>query len=264
MRILFFGDIVAKVGRQALAKILPEWIKEHQPDATIGNVENLAHGNGFTESTLEELTKLGFNGFTSGDHAFKQTGADDILKDKKWLIARPANFPPVVPGKGYWRITIGSKDLVVINLIGRVFMAEDYDCPFREMDKILAELTNDGDLGGIIVDFHAEATSEKVALGWYLDGKVSAVLGTHTHVATNDSRVLPQGTAYISDIGMTGSQEGVLGVDRDIVIKKFLNQMPARFEPVAGGAVVVQAVLVDVASLNKANGIQYLKEEITI
>lgn len=264
MKIIFFGDIVAKLGRQALAQVLPGWINEHHPDAIIGNVENLAHGNGFTKSTLEELKALGFAGFTSGDHAFKIPEGEILLDDKSWALARPANFPPNVPGQGYFRIKIGSKDLVVINLIGRVFMDDNYDDPFRVVDDILNKLKDDGDIGGILVDFHAEATSEKVAIGWYLDGRVSAVLGTHTHVATADAWVLPKGTAFMCDVGMTGSKEGVIGVKKEIVIDKFLRQMPARFEPVEAGLVVVQAVLIDTDSPNRANSIQYLKEEITI
>jgi len=264
MKILFFGDIVAKLGRQAVAKVLPKWKKDYQPDAIIGNVENLAHGNGFTKSTLDELTALGFDGFTSGDHAFKTAEAETLLTDKSWLLARPANFPPGVSGRGYWRLKVGSKDLVVINLIGRVFMEENYDDPFRIADTIINEFKNDGDVGGILVDFHAEATSEKVALGWYLDGRASAVLGTHTHVATRDERLLPGGTSYITDVGMTGSTEGVIGVKKEIVLERFLKQTPARFEPVEAGPAVVQAVLVDISSPTKANSIQYLKEELTI
>ncbi|MFH1112089.1 MAG: TIGR00282 family metallophosphoesterase [Patescibacteria group bacterium] len=264
MKILFFGDIVAKLGRKALTQILPDWLKQYQPDVVIGNIENLAHGNGFTSSTIKELQSLGFNGFTSGDHAFKQPEAISLMQDKSLLIARPANFSPQVPGQGYIKLSVGTRELIVINLIGRVFMDEHYDCPFRTADKLLEEINQLPNIGGIIVDIHAEATSEKIALGWYLDGRVSAVVGTHTHIVTADEWVLPKGTAYISDVGMTGGKEGVIGVNREIIIKRFLDQMPAKFDPVEDGLTVVQAVLLDVDSSTKAKSIIRLSKEITV
>ncbi|MFA4937423.1 MAG: TIGR00282 family metallophosphoesterase [Patescibacteria group bacterium] len=264
MKVLFFGDIVAKLGRRALAQVLPEWKKQYQPDAIIGNIENLAHGSGFTSATVKELQELGFDGFTSGDHAFKHLEAESLVQDKSLFIARPANYPPQVPGQGYFKLTIGTRELVVINLIGRVFMDDNYDCPFRTVDKILQEINQQDNIGGIIVDIHAEATSEKIALGWYLDGRVSAVVGTHTHIVTADEWVLPNGTAYISDIGMTGGREGVIGVNKDIIIKKFLNQLPAKFEPVESGITAVQAVLINIESSTKSQSIIRLKKEITI
>ncbi len=264
MKVLFFGDIVAKIGRRALVEVLPKWLELYKPDAVIGNVENLAHGNGFTRSTLEELQRLGFNGFTSGDHAFSKPEETEMFEDKNFPVCRPANFPESVPGKGYFRIKIGARDLVVINLLGRVFMSDQYDDPFRTIDGILEKFKNDGDVGGVLVDFHAEATSEKVAMGWYLDGRVSAVVGTHTHVATADAQVLPQGTAYITDVGMTGSRDGVIGIDKDIIIKKFLTQMPSKFNPVEDGRCRVQAVLIDMSSQVRANDIKYIYEDINI
>ncbi len=264
MRILFFGDIVAKIGRRAVAEVLPKWLAEYKPDAILGNVENLAHGNGFTRSTLEELERLGFTGFTSGDHAFSKPEEVDMFEDKNMPVCRPANYPIGVPGKGFFRLKVGSKDLIVINLLGRVFMKDQYDDPFKAVDNILEKLKNDGDVGGILVDFHAEATSEKTAMGWHLDGRVSAVVGTHTHVATADAQILPKGTAYITDVGMTGSRDGVIGVEKDLVLKKFLTQMPVKFEPVEEGRCRVQAVLIDTSSQAGANDIKYIYEDINI
>lgn len=264
MKLLFFGDIVAKLGRRAVAQVLPKWLSEHKPDVVIGNIENLAHGDGFTKSTVEELKRLGFNGFTSGDHAFSKPEEIEMFEDKDWPVCRPANFPTGVPGKGLIRIKVGTRDLVVINLIGRVFMDDQYDDPFRTVDGILERIKNDGDVGGILIDLHAEATSEKVAMGWYLDARVSAVVGTHTHVATADAQVLPGGTAYITDVGMTGGRDGVIGVEKDIVIKKFLTQMPVKFNPVEEGRVRIQAVLIDIVSQTKANSIKLISEDIII
>lgn len=265
MRILFFGDIVAKAGRQALAKVLPAWREKYSPEVIIGNIENLAHGKGVTASTLDELLNLGFTAFTSGDHIFARSEAETLLQNKKYALLRPANYPSQVTGKGFLRLSIGSRDLLLINLMGQVFLPDNYESPFHVVDSILQAEQAVGNLGCIIVDIHAEATSEKVALGWYLDGRVSAVVGTHTHVPTADEWVLPKGTAYVSDVGMTGIRESVIGVKTEIILQRFLTQLPARHEPAETGTVVVTAMLINIDSTTtKANSIERLTELVTI
>ena len=244
MKILFFGDIVGKIGRQAIKKVLPEMIKDYQPDLVIANVENLAHGTGVTKGTLAEMAEAGIDFFTSGNHIFKKPEADELLTAKDSVLLRPANYPPTVPGHGFKLVEVGSRSILVVNIIGRVFMKEDFDCPFRAIDEILAEVKRKN-LAGIIVDFHAEATSEKVAFGWYVDGRVSAVLGTHTHVPTADAKILPQGTAYISDVGMVGAADSVIGDQKEPIIKSFLIQTSHPLEIPEEGEVEVDAVLLE-------------------
>jgi metallophosphoesterase (TIGR00282 family) len=257
MRIIFFGDIVGKPGREAIQKILPQWQKKYQPDLVIANGENLAHGRGITEKGLKEILAAGVDLVTSGDHIWDQKGIANLLENKEIPLIRPANFPPNVPGQGYQLIELRTKKILVINLIGRVFMHEQYDDPFRTADQILAEEAEKAD--AIIVDWHAEATSEKVCLGWYLDGRVSAILGTHTHVPTADARILPQGTAYISDTGMVGVRDSSLGADKKNALKRFLTQMPLKLE-VAEGPVEVNAVLVEIGKQGRAKKIKKLQE----
>ena len=257
MRILFFGDIVGKPGRQAIKEILPGWQKKYQPDLTIANGENLAHGRGVTEKSLKEILTAGIDLVTSGDHIWDQKEAIALLDNKEIPLIRPANFPPNTPGQGYRLIELRTKKILVINLIGRIFMHEQYDDPFRVADEILKEEAEEA--AAIIVDWHAEATSEKVCLGWYLDGRVSAVLGTHTHIPTADARLLPQGTAYISDIGMVGPRDSSLGADKDLAIKNFLTQMSFKLE-MAKGPVEVNAVLLEIGKGGKAKKIKKLQE----
>jgi len=256
MKILFFGDIVGQPGRQAIKEILPQWQKKYQPDLIIANGENSAHGSGITEKCLNEILKAGIDFITLGDHTWKQKGVNALLNDKKTPLIRPANFPPNLPGQGERLIELRTKKILVINLIGRVFMHENYDCPFRAADKILEDKAEEADI--IIVDWHAEATSEKVCMGWYLDGRVSAVLGTHTHIPTADARVLPKGTAYISDIGMVGTRDSSLGRDKDAAIKMALTQIKQRLE-VAEGPVEVDAVLVEISEKGKAKKIELIQ-----
>jgi len=266
MKILFFGDIVGKPGRQAIKKILPELKKKYEPDLVFANGENLAHGKGITPDSVKEALDAGIDFLTGGNHSFAVKGASDILEDKKIPIIRPANWSYQAPGRGYAVISLRSKKILLVNLIGRVFMAQQFDNPFKAVDEILEEysLTKEsgssryrsGEAGkepvsAIIIDWHAEATSEKVVMGWYLDGKVSAVLGTHTHIGTDDYRVLPQGTAYVSDIGMCGSQNSVLGVDKEIILKRFLTQRLYKME-IAPGPVLVEAMLL---TLDDATGL---------
>ncbi|MFA6255420.1 MAG: TIGR00282 family metallophosphoesterase [Patescibacteria group bacterium] len=245
MKILFFGDVIGKIGRKAIREALPEMKKEYEPDLVIANVENLAHGTGVTSKTLQELIEAGADVFTSGNHIFKKPEALDLLQAKDSVLLRPANYLPTMPGAGYKIVTVGSRSLLVVNLLGRVFMKEEFDCPFLEIDKILTEV-GQKDLAGIIVDFHGEATSEKNALGWYLDGRVSAVLGTHTHVPTADERILPQGTAYITDVGMVGATDSVIGDKKEPIIESFLTGKSHVIEIPEEGEVDVDAVLLEI------------------
>lgn len=235
MQILMIGDVVGRVGRKTVAEILPAFKKENDIDWVIANGENLAGGIGLDRKTVEEMFKSGVDIITSGNHVFRKEEAEEILKKKNSPVLRPANYPPSNPGRGWglFENALGQR-IIVINIIGRVFFREDFDCPFRVVDNILEnEIKNEGinieSIDAIVVDFHAEATSEKIAMGNFLDGRVTAVAGTHTHVATADETILPEGTAYISDLGMTGAVEGVLGVNKNAVIKQFLTQLPLKF-----------------------------------
>lgn len=261
MKVLFFGDIVGRPGREAIKKILPEWKKKYQPDLIMANGENLAHGKGVTKKSLEEVLEAGIDLVTSGNHICQQKEALALLEDKELPLLRPANWGVGLAGQGQKIISLRTKKILVINLIGRVFFHRQYDDPFRIVDQILDELAEEVD--GIVIDWHTEATSEKMALGWYLDGRVSTVLGTHTHIPTADARLLPQGTAYISDIGMVGVRDSILGMDKEIALKGFLFQLPQKLE-VAQGPVEVNAVLVDINSRNKAKSIEKLQVVIDI
>ncbi len=257
MKILFFGDIVGQPGRQAIKKILPQWKKKYQPDFIIANGENAAHGKGITENTVNEILEAGVDFITSGDHIWDQPNTAALLEDKKIPVIRPANFPDNNPGRGYQLVELRTKKILIINLIGRTFMKQHYDDPFKKADEIIEQ---EGDQTNIIiVDWHAEATSEKVCLGWYLDGRVSAVLGTHTHVPTADARILPQGTAYISDVGMVGTRDSSLGRDKDDAIKRFLTQTKVKMR-VADGPVQVDAVLLKINKQGKTEKIEKLQK----
>ncbi len=258
MKILFFGDIVGQPGRKAIKKIIPKWKKKYQPDLIIANGENIAHGSGITVKTLNEILSAGVDLVTSGDHTWKQKEINILLENKETPLIRPANFPANLPGKGYRLIEIRTKKVLVINLIGRAFMKQQYDDPFRKADEILeSERSEQADI--IIVDWHAEATAEKVCLGWYLDGRVTAVLGTHTHIPTADNRILPQNTAYISDVGMVGVQDSSLGRNKEASIRRYLTQIPNHLE-VAEGPVEINAVLLKTGQKNKAKKIERIQE----
>lgn len=231
------GDIIGQPGRQAVYKLLPGLRQEYGLDMVIANAENAAGGFGVTSAIARELFEVNVDVLTSGNHIWAQKEIIPHL-DSDMPILRPFNYPPGVPGRGY---LITGKTLVV-NLIGRTFMS-NYDCPFRAMDKLLAQLEHKPPI--IIVDFHAEATSEKVALGRYLDGRVSAVLGTHTHVGTIDAQLLTRGTAYVTDIGMTGPLDSVIGDDPEAVLQRFLTMMPHRLS-VGKGKPVLNGIVVEI------------------
>jgi metallophosphoesterase (TIGR00282 family) len=250
--ILAIGDIVGRPGRMAISQLLPALRQQYNLDLVIANAENVAGGVGLTPDTARELLSDGVDVLTSGNHIWAQKEIIPYL-DGELPILRPLNYPPGVPGKGY--IVVGK--VAVVNLIGRTFIG-DFDCPFRAMDQLLAKLEEKI----IIVDFHAEATSEKVAMGRYLDGRVSAVLGTHTHVGTIDAQLLPQGTAYVSDIGMSGPIDSVIGDDTEAVIQRFLTQMPNRLG-VGKGKTALNAILVGVDDdTGKATSIERIYREV--
>jgi len=238
MLILMIGDIIGQPGRQAVSKLLRDLRQQYELDMIIANAENSAGGFGLTSTIARELMDTGIDVLTSGNHIWAQKEIIPYL-DSELPILRPLNYPPGVPGRGY----IITRQIMVVNLMGRTFMTA-LDCPFRAMDKLLAELEHKPPV--IIVDFHAEATSEKVAMGRYLDGRVSAVLGTHTHVGTIDAQILPQGTAYVSDIGMTGPMDSIIGDEIESVLQRFLTGMPHRLS-VGKGKPVLNAIMVEVA-----------------
>jgi metallophosphoesterase (TIGR00282 family) len=255
MRILFVGDIVGTPGRRCLAQAVPALRSQHVPDVVIANGENSAGGNGITPGTAKEIFGSGVDVITSGNHAWDRPEILSHIDDQPRLL-RPANYPDPTPGSGLCLVPLpDGATLAVVNLLGRVFMG-DYDDPFRAADRILAEI--DGRATAIFVDFHAEATSEKMALGWHLDGRVSAVIGTHTHVPTADERVLPGGTAFISDAGMTGPYDSVIGVDKTQVLARFLSQRPVRYRP-AENDLRLAGVLVDIAPDGRADSIRRIE-----
>jgi len=252
LRILAIGDIIGKPGRKAVQEILPGLCGEHNIDLVVGNGENAAGGLGLTPGTAEELFDSGIDVITSGNHIWAYNEILPYL-DSELAILRPLNYPPMNPGRGY----LLKNNVLIVNLVGRVFMSH-VDCPFRAMDQLLVEFEHKSI--PIIVDFHAEATSEKVAMGRYLDGRVSAVVGTHTHVGTADARILPGGTAYVTDIGMVGPMDSVIGDDPDAVLKRFLTQIPGRLS-VGKGTVSFDAILVEVdEKTGKAVGIQRIQK----
>jgi metallophosphoesterase (TIGR00282 family) len=255
MNILFIGDIIGKPGRRAVNSLMPELRREYGIDLIIANVENTAGGIGVTSETAREMLDNGADILTSGNHVWSHKEIRPYL-DSEMPLLRPLNYPSGVPGRGY----LIRGRVMVVNIIGRTFFAYNYDCPFRAMDKLLAEVAEKPPV--IIVDFHAEATSEKVAMGWYLDGRVSAVMGTHTHVGTIDTRVLPGGTAYVTDVGMTGPVDSVIGDDVDSVLQRFLTQIPNRL-PVGKGRVVFNGVLLKIDEVTgNASGISRITREV--
>jgi metallophosphoesterase (TIGR00282 family) len=239
MRVLMVGDVVGKPGRRALAALVPELRRELALDVVIANGENAAAGRGLTLGTAREIFASGVDVITSGNHIWNQAEFVPQLNDPELRVLRPANYPEGAPGRGYLQF----ERLHVVNLMGRTFMYE-IDDPFRAADRILASVP---ERAAVVVDMHGEATSEKIAIAWYLDGRVSAVAGTHTHVPTADARILPKGTAVVCDLGMCGPRDSVIGVEVEPVIRKFLTGMPTRF-PVAEKTPAVQfnSVLIEI------------------
>jgi hypothetical protein len=255
MKILFVGDIVGKPGRRAIRELLPEIISEHQIDFVIANCENAAAGFGVTRDIVEELYSCQINVLTSGNHIWDKKEIREFVEDYETLL-RPANYPDGSPGWGSVVMPNSSGiHIGVINLMGRVFM-KPLECPFRTAEREIDKIRNRAKV--IIIDFHAEATSEKEAIGWFLDGRVSAVLGTHTHVQTADETILPGGTAYITDVGMTGPFNSIIGIRKDEILERFLTQVPNKFD-VAKDDVRLQGVIIDIdGKSGRARGIERL------
>jgi len=257
MTILIFGDIFGKTGRRAVAAALPKLKERYQPDIILGNVENLAGGRGVNKKTYQEMLDIGLHGMTGGNHTWDNKEVYQILESDSRLL-RPANYPSPTnipcPGKGYGVIRNGEHAIFVINVMGRVFM-DAVDCPFMAIENILKE--NKENLP-IFVDMHADATSEKYAMGWHLAGRVTAVTGTHSHVQTADERVLPGGTAYITDIGMSGAFDSVIGLAKEEIIRKFITKRPQHYQPARGNP-GVGCVVIKVGDNRKATSIERLR-----
>ncbi|MBM7632660.1 TIGR00282 family metallophosphoesterase [Geomicrobium sediminis] len=240
MRILFVGDVFGRPGRTMVSEYVPKLRKKYKPQMTIINGENAASGKGITEKIYKGFLEAGAQVVTLGNHAWARREIFTFIDDAKKLV-RPLNYPEGTPGQGVVSVNINGQEVVVINAMGRTFLM-DIDDPFRAVKREV-ELAKKR-TPFVFVDFHAEVTSEKQAMGWYLDGMASAVIGTHTHVQTADERILPGGTAYLSDVGMTGPYDGILGVDRELILDKFLTALPTRFE-VADGRTQLSAVIID-------------------
>ena len=245
MRIMLVGDVVGSTGRRAFSAHTPRLKRDHDIDMVIVNGENSAGGKGYTKSSLDELYHGGADVVTSGNHIWDKKEIFDFIDDEPYLV-RPANYPEGAPGKGYCIFPYKAKNIAVINLAGRALMPP-LDCPFQKVSDILREIKEEADI--IVLDFHAETTSEKLAMGHFLDGRAAIVVGTHTHVQTADEQLLPQGTAYITDLGMVGARDSILGVEKNIIIEKFITGMPKRFD-VAAGAAEYAAVIVDIDDKN--------------
>lgn len=246
MTILVFGDIMGRIGRRGLATVLPAWREAHRPDFVIANVENLSHGTGITPQTMAELDALGVDAFTSGNHVFDKDIGLEVFRDPRFRdrLIRPANYPNGTPGGGWAVIEKHGQRIGLLNLIGRVFFPTGYDCPFRTT----AELLKLPELQGlpVLVDFHADATSEKNTFMHYLDGRVAAVWGTHSHVPTADERMLPKGTAAITDVGMTGGMHGSIGAKLEPVLQTFLTARKQKIEPIELGPCEVNAIVLEI------------------
>lgn len=260
MILFFIGDIFGRPGRNTVKNLLKQYREKYNPDLVIANAENMRHGKGVTEENILEMQSAGVDFFTSGNHVFKESSIVPFLDQPRLPLLRPANFPPKAPGRGYQIIqTPLMKKVLVINLLGRVFMPQQVDCPFRAADAILKEFEHEN-LSAVFIDFHAEATSEKAALAYYLDGRVSAVIGTHTHVPTADARILPDGTAFQSDVGFTGPLHSIIGAEKNAVIQNFLTQMPVKHD-VATGPTVFNAVMITIDdTTKKATNIQTFQD----
>ncbi len=253
LTVFFIGDVVGRPGRNALKTWLPQWKSTHRVDFVIANGENAAGGMGLTTKIYHELLGSGVDLLTSGNHIWSKKEIFPLLDSTDRLL-RPANYPEGAPGKGWAIHRVGGQKALIVNLEGRVFM-KSLECPFKTMDTLLSGF--DGRL--VFVDFHAEATSEKMAMGWYLDGRVTAVVGTHTHVQTSDECLLPNGTAYMTDLGMTGPVYSVIGMKRDVVMQRFLTQMPSKFEVASGQAAVSGAIVKIDPATGRARSIERVR-----
>jgi 2',3'-cyclic-nucleotide 2'-phosphodiesterase len=258
MRLLFIGDVVGKPGREGLTAAMPELRAEQHPDLVVVNGENAGGGVGITDATAKEIFEAGADVITLGNHTYRHRDVYPLLDSDRRLV-RPANFPAGNPGRGHTIVEAAGMRVCVINLSGQMHMRVERN-PFTAIDELLDSLAGAAD--AFVVDFHAELTSEKVAMGWHLDGRVAAVLGTHTHVPTADARVLPGGTAHITDVGMTGSRTGVIGVRREQALRAFITQMPVRFDT-ADEDVWLMGVAVEIGDNGLARGIEQILIPVT-
>ena len=258
MKILFFGDIFGKPGREALKFIVPQWKKEYEPDVVIANGENMSHGAGISESATKELLEAGVQIITGGNHTFEGKDASKLLNDPKLPLLRPANMPSEMPGRGYAFFKVKNHeaaavenavgaDLLLINLIGQVHMRYQYDSPFKAVDEILSNIQiSHYPSIPIIIDWHADASSEKVAMGWYLDDRVSAVLGTHSHTPTADERILPKGTGFVSDIGMAGPHNSIIGQEIAANLERFTKQISKKVDVAEAPPYEINAIFLEI------------------
>lgn len=253
MKIMLTGDVIGHPGRKAFREHTPRIREKYGIDVVVVNGENSAGGKGITRRSLDELYQAGADIVTSGNHVWDKKDVLEFIDQEPFLI-RPANYPEGAPGKGYCVYPFKAKNIGVVNLSGRAFMP-DMDCPFQKIEEILRQLQRECDI--IFLDFHAETTSEKMAMGWYLDGRVNAVVGTHTHIQTADDRILPEGTAYITDLGMVGSWNSILGVKTEIILQKFTTCLPCRFDLEESGPMVFSALIVDIDdATNRTIGVE--------
>lgn len=239
MKILFFGDVYGDNGLKALDKYLPKLKQDHKPNMIFLNGENIDKGFGIKEKIYKDLMKMGVSAITMGNHTFRNRELFEFIENSK--IIRPANYPDIVPGKGHLTIKYNDKTVTIINMMGRVFMGDSLNNPFDKIDAILDEIDSDY----IFVDFHGEATSEKLAFAHYVDGRVTGVFGTHTHVPTADNIILPKKTMYITDIGMTGALYGILGASKDLIVDKFVTGLPNRIKEETDSKLQLNAIIVD-------------------
>ncbi|MFA6475269.1 MAG: TIGR00282 family metallophosphoesterase [Patescibacteria group bacterium] len=250
LRLLYIGDVVGKAGRRAVQTLVPSLRHELKLDAVFMNAENMAHGNGVSHTTVEDMLTAGVTFFTSGNHVFDNKDGVEYLKRSDSKVLRPANYPAVAPGRGHTVIEIGTKKVLLINLAGQVFMPQQVDSPFYCLDNILKQYKLD-DLAAVIVDVHAEATSEKQALAWYADGRASLVVGTHTHVPTADLRILTHGTGLVCDLGSVAAADSVIGADKHKVLQRFLTQTPIALSPAETGEVIFNSVYIEIDPTTK-------------
>lgn len=255
---------MGKIGRIGLKQVLPQLEQEFEPDLVVANAENLSHGQGISLKTFEEMREAGIDLFTSGNHIWKKKEVYQLFSDPEKKLIRPANYPPSCAGKGEYLLEVKNIPVLMMNLMGRVFFKEHLDCPFRKLEEILDEHRGNEKLI-ILIDFHAEATSEKNAFGWYGDGRVSAIFGTHTHIPTADETILPGGTAYISDIGMVGAKDSVIGIAKDKVIKNFLLQISQPHDIPESGICVINSVFLSIdTQTKKAVEIKRIDREVEV
>ena len=263
VRFLIFGDVVASVGRRALAAVMPELRQTYRPDVVLANGENLAHGLGMTAKTLQDVLDAGVTLLTGGNHVWDKPEGVELLRQQDPRVIRPANYPAGAPGVGWKTLSVAGKTVLVLNLLGRVYMKDLVDCPFRTFDAILAQQETLPDI--TIVDYHGEVTSERNAFGWYANPRATIVYGTHTHIPTADQRILPGGTAFVTDVGMTGARDTVIGVDVATVIPQFTTGIGQRFTWPESGVAWVNAIVVDAdPDTHQATHIERIYREVTI